>query len=522
MKKLLFTGLLLLATWGAKAQVGTLLDPNFGEDGFAITPISKRFDTTRNILELADGRILSIVTIRPAGSDPHIAVVCLKPDGQIDSSYGVEGVRKLKPFAGQNFALNAIELADKSVILSGYTFKPEGHLTAAFLIKLDANGEPISSFGNNGSVQVGGTAGMNFLARGVAELPDGKLIQAGYHNNKMMAIRYNSDDTLDSTYGDNGINVVDLGANRDSYGRAMLLQSDNKLLIVGRWTPPGELNTKILVVRLMPDGTMDTSFGPDGKGFITVSVGEGPDFGTCLDIQTDGYIVVGGHSWTNDDPIHYDAAIVKLSPDGKLDTSFDTDGIANFKIEPDCENTIFGLAVSDEMKIYATGNATRAGTIDIPPCVILFSLNPDGSFNKEFANEGKYSLLSGNNLTQSECLLMQKDGNMLIGGEIYNDYDSAPYVARLLQKNPTSLELPLQSLTANLTIYPNPAHNYIELAGSEWTDCSASIIDLQGKRIVGETKLRDNRLDISSLEPGKYILQVRNSEATVNKLFVKE
>ncbi len=82
MKKLLFAALLLLATWGAKAQVGTLLDPNFGEDGFAITPVSKRFDTTRNILELADGRILSIVTIRPAGNDPHIAIVCLKPDGQ--------------------------------------------------------------------------------------------------------------------------------------------------------------------------------------------------------------------------------------------------------------------------------------------------------------------------------------------------------------------------------------------------------------------------------------------------------
>src|SRR4029450_7217366 len=107
------------------------------------------------------------------------------------------------------------------------------------LIRLMANGAIDTSFGTNGHVIIdfGGTD--EFLA-GIVIQPDGKIVAAGsagiicdLNSYDFVVARFNSDGTLDMTFGPNGDgrSRSDFGKFEIAYGVA--LQSDEKIVLAG-------------------------------------------------------------------------------------------------------------------------------------------------------------------------------------------------------------------------------------------------------------------------------------------------
>ena len=76
------------------------------------------------------------------------------------------------------------------------------------------------------------------------------------------------------------------------------------------------------MVRYNADGTLDTSFGPNGTGKILTPVGAGTssDQGYGVTVQADGKIVVAGQAAGNGTST--DFAVVRYNADGSLDTTF--------------------------------------------------------------------------------------------------------------------------------------------------------------------------------------------------------
>jgi hypothetical protein len=80
---------------------------------------------------------------------------------------------------------------------------------------------------------------------------------------------------------------------------------------------------------------------------------------------------------------------------------------------------------------------------------------------------------------------------------------------------------------SHLSLYPVPAAHDLfirhELKTSQ--PASISVIDMTGKQVLHKEIERldesDLRLDISSLSPGVYILQLRNGEALASGRFSK-
>jgi uncharacterized delta-60 repeat protein len=110
-----------------------------------------------------------------------------------------------------------------------------------------------------------------------------------------VVVRYLPNGSLDNSFSTDGTVVTAVGSSYDD-AYSIVLQSDGKIVVAG------DSNTDIAVVRYNSDGSLDNSFDTDGKVLTDITVGDS-DYGYSLALQSDGKIVVAGSSYngTNSD-----------------------------------------------------------------------------------------------------------------------------------------------------------------------------------------------------------------------------
>jgi uncharacterized delta-60 repeat protein len=202
---------------------------------------------------------------------------------------------------------------------------------------------------------------------------------------------------LDRTFGSAGAKVIDLGKTEGGFGLAV--RPDGNLVLVGTQQSPGE-NAKAIVDRLAPDGTPDPAFGNGGVVVV-------PSFGAfSVALQNDGRIVVGG---ATDVP---GLALMRLLPDGRLDTSFGTAGRATADVGGYADTA--GLAIQPGGKIVAVGRASPPGSFE-PGDFAVARFNANGSLDSSFAGSGRVRTDFGGNEDALDVAL-QPDGKIVVVG----------------------------------------------------------------------------------------------------------
>ncbi|MEQ9120942.1 MAG: calcium-binding protein, partial [Alphaproteobacteria bacterium] len=152
--------------------------------------------------------------------------------------------------------------------------------------------------------------------------PDGRIVIAGGSGGDFALARYGADGALDVTFGGgDGVVTTDIGGAERVAGLA--LRTDGRLVAVG--TSAGDF----AVARYNSDGSLDMTFG-GGDGVVTTDLG---DLEAARDValQTDGKIVVVGQSFASHDTT-LDFTAIRYNVDGSLDTSFSGDGVATADI----------------------------------------------------------------------------------------------------------------------------------------------------------------------------------------------
>jgi uncharacterized delta-60 repeat protein len=134
--------------------------------------------------------------------------------------------------------------------------------------------------------------------------------------------RFNSDGTLDTTFGVNGITGT---STPDIWEQAndIAVQPDGRIVVIGQIKPAGMEPVRFLVMRLDADGTLDTGFGTNGVAETALFSDEN-DHATAVTLQSDGRIVVVGQNANLGQP---DFAIARYNVDGSLDADFAEDGM---------------------------------------------------------------------------------------------------------------------------------------------------------------------------------------------------
>ena len=102
-----------------------------------------------------------------------------------------------------------------------------------------------------------------------AQQPDGKIVAVGNTNQDWFIQRFNTDRSLDASFNSNGSRVLGFGAGNNDQAKNVVVQPDGKILISGTSSDTGGAAVTI-VMRLNPDGTDDTTFGPYGNGILIV------------------------------------------------------------------------------------------------------------------------------------------------------------------------------------------------------------------------------------------------------------
>ncbi|HZL34350.1 MAG TPA: hypothetical protein VFC78_03505 [Tepidisphaeraceae bacterium] len=244
--------------------------------------------------------------------------------GQLDPMFAVGGVAHAELFPGGNAAATAIQ-ADGKIIVAGGT-APSSENTGIFaLARFESNGLIDRAFGNNGRIIT--HLGRQSQIAAVAVQADGKIVAAGYdragvQGAEVAVVRYLPDGELDKSFGSGGESVFPvLGAS--DVANAMVIEADGKIIVGGYSIPMTEGPKVLMVARLTNDGALDPTFGNNGTittGLTTSLYGSSID---ALALQPNGDIVAAGS--TTVDGVTC-AALARYLPDGSLDGTFGTGG----------------------------------------------------------------------------------------------------------------------------------------------------------------------------------------------------
>lgn len=359
-----------------------VLDASFGTGGTVLTSVSP--NGFEHIWELAlqpDGKVVAAgeANMGPGAGGANFALVRYNRDGSLDASFGGDGI-VVTAVAADDLRdnANAVALqADGKIVAAGgvRVSCPQQACNDFVVARYNPNGTLDSTFGGgDGIVTTAVAPGTRVDAvTGVAIQADGRIVAGGQANMGSGAggvdfafARYNSDGTLDTTFGGDGI-VTTSVAPGDGFDTAweFALQQDGK--IVGAGNAVDADGSDAALARYNPDGTLDLSFG--GDGIVTAHLGPFDDDVWTVAIDAAGRIVIGGD--TGEFPA-LDSAVARFLPDGTLDPLFGSGGVVLTPTAPDGGyDAFYEVALDKTGKVIASGECEQP-TTGIDVCVARF------------------------------------------------------------------------------------------------------------------------------------------------------
>ncbi len=321
-------------------------DAGFGNGGIVQTPIGSAGLVESYALALQpDGKILA--GGRAYSNVYYMTIARYAPDGSLDPTFGNGGVAMLNlGDVGAWLSCLAVQ-TDGKIVAIGATGSGAYRFAVA---RFNADGSVDGTFGSGGFVIT--EIGYHSMARAGALQPDGKIIAAGHSTdsgpNRFVVARYNADGSLDASFGSGGIVLTPEGQVITS----VALQGDGKIVATG--TGSGAFT----VVRYATNGSLDATFG--GTGIVTVRTGPNGGEANGVAVQADGDIVAGGY--TNPNQGYADFAVARFRPNGNVDGSFGTQGIAITDVGGSTStDSIRAVAIQADGKIVAAGDASPSG-----------------------------------------------------------------------------------------------------------------------------------------------------------------
>ncbi len=376
---------------GSATVSGIQLDPSFGDRGYVFLPTSAA-QLTALALQ-SDGRIIGLGNV--SGGEGILLFRCTR-NGALDPTFGDGGV--------------ATSFASSQALGYAIAIQPDGRIvvagslragTSSFLVaRYNSDGSLDPSFGGGGFVTTGFTAEGDG-ASAVGLQADGRIVVAGgggpgspFVAHNFEAARYEVDGNLDSSFGANGLAIVDMGGT----SRGVVLEPDGRIVLGGTSNGPSG-HSRIALLGLLASGAMDPDFGAAGKVFTEVSTDSGCE---ALALQSDGKILAAGSAYPTGMLV-----VARYAPDGSLDAGFGASGIV----------TVPGGPSVSAMIVDHEGRVDLAGSIH--GMYALERLLSDGRPDPVVGPEGWTSVLGGsppNIQASATAIAVQPDGGIILGG----------------------------------------------------------------------------------------------------------
>jgi len=379
------------------------LDPTFGGDGIVTTSFGTSTDDSYRMVIDANGRTILVGYTRD-GANGDFALARYNSDGSLDTTFGGDG-KVTTDFANTDdtgYGV-AIDGAGRIIVVGTSGNLVSGDTYDAAVARYNSDGSLDTSFGDDGKVTTHFLGGDLFM--GVAVDAFGRIVASGRthdSSDKINVARYNVDGSLDSTFGIDGKVITAIGSQAQSLD--LKIDQDGKIVVVGGTGP--DTTQDFAVVRYNIDGSLDTSF--DDDGIVTIDFGR-RDFAERLAIDSNGRIVVAGFTEAIDP--NRDFALARLLPNGDLDPTFDGDGrvITPFGSgRDDCQ----AVALETNGKIVIAGISFSGASLDFA----LARYNLDGSLDTTFDDDGKLTTTISSGDDYATGVAVDGGGRIVVGG----------------------------------------------------------------------------------------------------------
>jgi len=248
--------------------------------------------------------------------------------------------------------------------------------------------------------------------------------------------------TLDTTFGNGGKVVIpfDRVIGGSDVAHAVAVQRDGKIVVVGGTEWSG-LDFDFAVLRLEPDGDLDSTFIAGGKTFISFNLtGSFTEWATAVAIQPDGAIVIAGPVMGEN--VNFDFGIVRLDADGYLDPTFGSGGktTVGFDFGGAKDDYPRDIAIQDDGKIVVVGGVDGfVGDDDFG----ILRLTSDGFPDESFGVNGIRTFffdLGGSKDEDAYGVAIQPTGEILLAGPVTTDWGNVERgVVRLLSNSVTDI-----------------------------------------------------------------------------------
>ncbi|MFA6151804.1 MAG: T9SS type A sorting domain-containing protein [Chitinophagaceae bacterium] len=504
--KILFTAFMGLCLQSVSAQFHDGVDWKFGGGGFArvVFPPAPLFQAFTNGVIQTDRKIIGV-------SDRNIAR--LDSNGTIDLTFGAKGYFADTLYHADGSILNksagditfsGIEGLADGKILISGFARTDGPL---LLFRLLPDGHLDKSFGKAGII-CNDTFGM---VRGLAAAvqADNKIVVLGMsYDSLQVLVRYYADGSIDSSFGTNGKVLNSLVS--------MSRKTDLELLPDGRMLALGK---NFNVARYMPDGSTDTSFNHSGIGFVIPDTAA--TFSRAMAVAADGKIWIGG---SNEFRTPGPFTVGRLNTNGTADSSLDSDGIINYPWKVGGDNKCSDILPLPDGKILLGGST--GNPFDGTDNFALLRVKADGTIDSSFGEYGRLITsvnFSGEMTAFIEKLLLQQDGKILAFGFSAISSESYGTIGRYYA-NGDLIDVSIDELLSSnnkISVYPNPANSkvYYNLPGNMQA-AQLSLLNMQGQMMLHTNQPKQNEIETGNLPNGCYILRIRSGTAVFTQKLV--
>lgn len=267
-------------------------DNSFGAGGMAFFPVGPSQDNAWDCALQTDGKILLTGPVHN-GANYDFGLARLNPDGSLDAGFG-NGGKVVTPMGpGDDFSWSSALQSDGKILTTGRS--SGGGPSVVALARYYPNGTLDDTFGSGGKVttSIGGVADRGRI---VLVQADGKILVGGQStigaSDDFLVLRYNADGSPDPSFGANGVVTTPVGTGEDILWD-LILQPNGKVIAAGYGISPIS-GYDFALVRYNSNGSLDPTFGVNGISFMPVSLGS--DFGISAALQSDGKIVMTGAS----------------------------------------------------------------------------------------------------------------------------------------------------------------------------------------------------------------------------------
>jgi uncharacterized delta-60 repeat protein len=504
MKKI-YTTIALLFGIIMFAQDGTL-DTTFGTGGKVTTFIGGS-NCRSNAMALQSDRKILLTGRANASAYGGFVTLRYNASGTIDNTFGTGG--KVVTIIGDLFdvAISVKIQNDGKILVAGTAIGLNSSVFA--IVRYNTNGTLDSSFGTGGIV----TTSIGFEEDGISALAiqtDGKIVASGYTKNSgsnnfdIVIARYNTNGSLDSNFGSSGITVLTLSSSRD-FASSTAIQPDGRILVGGYYKAINDYD--FVLLRYNSNGSLDNSFGVNG--IVKTDIGLNNDEANALILQPDLKITLAGKTYNG---TNWDFAMVRYNNNGSLDSSFGTAGIV---IKPigSADDIANSLLLQTDNKIVVGGSSNNGNDNDFA----VLRYNNNGTLDSSFGTSGQVITTFISGMDELKSLALQSDGKILASGFGGIGSGGVPVFAIARYNNPS---LGIQTIeNLKFSISPNPTNSILNIKTQE-TLKSINIIDLLGRK-TNITKFENNAIDLSNLQNGVYFLEITTENGLQTQKFIK-